>query len=431
MPSGTTGGKMLNRNFFKDESRNMKFLLLLCVLGSILPASAVKTELSGDMTICVNGKSFSVKPPEMLVEKAEKHLSFPLFNPAKAWYLSGTNPRKSTFHSLVTMRISTTPGGTPAEAGRDYLFSIPHNRVGLAPGSRLSPPVYLDYEYLAQRIDSVVESPTGTLEYRSGIPSGLTPRMPELVAGEKRILNVFLPPGCKKLSRENLYPVETIDFPKSGSTAAERIPQSLAKLRNGEPLRILAWGDSVTEGYRELNSADRWQEQFVRHLQERFPQAKIQLITNGWGGHNSDQFLNAPKSDARHHYPDRVLGQKPDLVISEFVNDSWYDAKRFARIYPRLLHDFRAANIEWIIVAPHHIKAMRNVDGEDSRPYVQMLREFTRTNRIALADVSDRYSRLYRLGIPFLTLFVNDYNHPDARGMKIYADTLMALFPEK
>ena len=48
---------------------------------------------------------------------------------------------------------------------------------------------------------------------------------------------------------------------------------------------------------------------------------------------------------------------------------------------------------------------------------------------IALADASRRYGRLWRQGIPYSSLMLNSINHPDARGMKLFADALMELFP--
>jgi hypothetical protein len=66
---------------------------------------------------------------------------------------------------------------------------------------------------------------------------------------------------------------------------------------------------------------------------------------------------------------------------------------------------------------------------DDPREYVKFLRNFTSKNKIPLADASLRYGRLWRQGIPYNTLMKNNINHPDARGMKIFADALMALFP--
>ena len=47
----------------------------------------------------------------------------------------------------------------------------------------------------------------------------------------------------------------------------------------------------------------------------------------------------------------------------------------------------------------------------------------------AVRGLARRYGRLWRQGIPYNTLMLNCINHPDYRGMRIFADALMELFP--
>lgn len=72
----------------------------------------------------------------------------------------------------------------------------------------------------------------------------------------------------------------------------------------------------------------------------------------------------------------------------------------------------------------------REID-HDPRPYVAGLRQFSEKHQVALADAAYRYGRLWRQGIPYSSLMSNAINHPDARGMTIFADALMEIFPEK
>ena len=70
----------------------------------------------------------------------------------------------------------------------------------------------------------------------------------------------------------------------------------------------------------------------------------------------------------------------------------------------------------------------RDIDN-DPRPYVAGLRQFSAKHNVALADAALRYGRLWRQGIPHTSVMMNSINHPDARGMKLFADALMELFP--
>ena len=44
-------------------------------------------------------------------------------------------------------------------------------------------------------------------------------------------------------------------------------------------------------------------------------------------------------------------------------------------------------------------------------------------------DASRRYGRLWRQGIPYLTLMENNINHPNEFGHTLFADSLIELFP--
>ena len=179
---------------------------------------------------------------------------------------------------------------------------------------------------------------------------------------------------------------------------------------------------------------NRWQAQFVERLRQRYPKAKIELVTEAWGGRNTSTYLAEPPG-SEHNYKEKVLGAKPDLVVSEFVNDAGLKPEQVAQRYGKLLADFQAIGAEWIILTPHYVRPdwmklarQREID-DDPRPYVAGLREFAPRHSVALADASLRWGRLWRQGLPYTTLLLNAVNHPDERGMKLFADSLMALFP--
>jgi lysophospholipase L1-like esterase len=201
----------------------------------------------------------------------------------------------------------------------------------------------------------------------------------------------------------------------------------MEKLRSGEPLHVLAWGDSVT-------TYERWQTMFVDRLRARYPQAKIELVTEAWGGRNTGTYLAEPPG-SEHNYAEKVLARRPDLIVSEFVNDAGLTPPQVEERYGRLLADFRAIGAEWVILTPHYVipewmglVRQRDID-DDPRPYVAGLRLFAEKHRLALADASRRYGRLWRQGIPYLTLMENNINHPNEFGHALFADSLMELFP--
>jgi lysophospholipase L1-like esterase len=286
------------------------------------------------------------------------------------------------------------------------------------------------------RLDSVVLTPDRKLAVRKGRPHVATPRPPDLAAGESRVGNVWLSGRIDTLSAENCFRVLETAFPeppRAAPTAAERLlPKTLAKLRSGEPVKILAWGDSVTECvYRPWEQ--KWQEQFAARLRARFPKASIIMMSEGWGGRTTTAYRSEPQGSPRN-FAAKVLGVKPDLIISEFINDASMNEAAVLENYGAILKDFQRIGAEWAILTPHYarpdwmgLKQEREID-QDPRPYVKGLRLFAENNRVALADASARWGRLWRQGLPYSTLLVNNINHPDERGMKLFADALMSLF---
>ena len=395
--------------------------------------------------------SVDVPRPEAVAVQHERCDPLPVFDP-NAWGgwqrgrpLAGLKAQECTacfvLHpDSVVVAAGTADDATRFERGRDWEADLAWGSVGRLPGGRIGPaqPVFVSYAYTPARLDSIVLDAAGALILRRGEPHIATPVPPALSDGETSLANVFIERRMDAISADCLYPILESGFPEpppSGPAVAARLlPGTLARLEGGEPLKVLAWGDSVTDGsFLDDPARERWQNQFVARLRERFPQAQIELITEAWGGRNTSLYLAEPPGSI-HNYQEKVLDAKPDLVVMEFVNDAGLPADVHEDRHLKLLEDFRRIGAEWIILTPHYIRPdwmglsrQREIDA-DPRPYVAFLRAFAARHGIALADASRRYGRLWRQGIPYNTLMKNTINHPDARGMRIFADSLMALF---
>jgi len=392
-----------------------------------------------------------VTPPQRVTVTAERHAGLPLFNPNTGGWVKGAQllalrAQETTTPFLLEPDSLVLRAGPGADAetfrrGQDYEADLDWGTVGRLPGGRIAEgqPVFASYRYAPLRLDAVVLTRDGKLALRPGEPRSAAPSPPPPRAGERSLGNIWIPGRISKLGPEHLFPVLETAYPeppKPKPTPAEtRLPRTLKKLRAGEAVRILAWGDSVTDaGYLPNPGRERWQEQFVARLRDRFPRGKIELVTEAWGGRNTASYLAEPPGSP-HNYREKVLGAKPDLVVSEFVNDAGLNPQQVQERYGRLLADFQAIGAEWIILTPHYVRPdwmglNRELDvDDDPRPYVAGLREFAARHPVALADASRRYGRLWRQGLPYSTLMLNSINHPDARGMKLFADALMELFP--
>ena len=431
-------------------------VVLLCCGSSVLQAASdnapAELRLKGDWTVAVTvpgnpplvGEVTIARPQEVLVVD-EKYNRLPDFNPkAPRWRkgvrLQGVIAAECSVEGLVdpeSLIVKASPGSaTPAfKMGTDYDADVISGCVSRLPAGKIAAnqPVFISYRYTKQRLDSIVLSAEGEIVIKQGTPDASMPTPPPLSAGERRLANIHIPGPLPALTKDNLFPILETAYPESqvkGPRPAELyLPNTMKKLRTGEPIKVLAWGDSVS-------TFNRYQSMFVERLRKRFPNAKIELVTEAWGGRNSGTYLAEPPG-SEHNYKEKVLAVKPDLIVSEFVNDAYLKEPQVEERYSQLLADFQKIGAEWIILSPHYVRpgwmglnSQREID-EDPRPYVKGLRLFAHKHHVALADASLRYGRLWRQGIPYLTLMENNINHPNVQGHEIFADALMALFPER
>ena len=413
--------------------------------------------VAGPWRIEVDGSVLAVEPSEIVAVERERYGKLPLFDATQPGWRRGQRLFRCQSQE-TSVKDGVVPGSlkvyaaadtdTPLEEGRDYRFDAEWSVVGRVPGGGIDEkqPVWISYRYGLARIDSIVHTAAGELLLRSGSGHICVPVPPAVTPGERALANVWVSPRLKRLTGEHIFPILETAYPEpptlSLAEARRLLPKTWKKLESGGTLRVLAWGDSVTHaGYlrgRPGFPETRWQGQFVIRLCKRFPDVKIELMTAAWGGRGSRHFVQAPPADREHHYETVVLGAKPDLVVMEFVNDSYLrDAAKLEEAYGKFLADFRRIGAEWIILSPHYVrpdwmglKREKNID-EDPRPYVANLRAFCAKHGVPLADASKRWGRLWRRGIPYTTLLLNAINHPDERGMAIFADSLMCLFPAK
>jgi lysophospholipase L1-like esterase len=384
----------------------------------------------------------SVPPPETVEVKAERHASVPLFNPRAGGWARGARlqrlvAQETTTPFLLEPQSLVVRSGEGADAttyrlGEDYQADLDWGTFGRTADSRIGEgqPVVVSYRYAPQRLDAVVLDKGGNVLLRRGEPRSSAARPADVVPTDRRLANIWLPGRMTKLGAEHVFPILETSYPEKAkpkpAPAEQLVPKALQKLRTGKKLRILAWGDSVTVGtYVPDPAHERWQEQFV---------ADIELVTEAWGGRNTGSYLAEPPG-SEHNYREKVLGAKPDLIVSEFVNDAGLNPQQVEERYSALLKDFQSIGAEWIILTPHYVRPdwmglnrERDID-KDPRPYVAGLREFAARHQVALADASLRYGRLWRQGIPYTTLMLNSINHPDAHGMRLFAEALIELFP--
>src|SRR4051794_24355959 len=202
-----------------------------------------------------------VTPPSMVHVTAEEYKSIPLFNPkAGGWVrgaqLLGVKAQETTSPGLLdggsfTLRSGPSSDSMLFQRGMDYEVDTDWGTFGRLPGSRISPdqPVFASYNHAALRLDAVVLGSDGKIRVRQGQPRAAAPAIPNIGAGERHLGNIYISGFIPRLGPDHMFPVLERAYPERRSKEkAGVITRVERRLRAGQGLRILAWGDSVTDG---------------------------------------------------------------------------------------------------------------------------------------------------------------------------------------
>ena len=344
-----------------------------------------------------------------------KHLSPGALDPASVVIL----------HSTEVLTVALVD--SPQAATCDVLLDGVWGGLGLGPSGKLKPEdeVSIDYRVSQRRVDALVRAADGSERIRAGEPAQLIPELPAAGSGETLLARIFVDyrqDGSNAEVLPLLAPAGAAPF----TTGPETLPKTVAKLRAGQPLSVVCWGDSVTEGG-DLEAHQRHGDLLGVRLAQLDPQAVVQTIAVG--GSNSRQWLIADYPGVSPH-PSRqkdcdfarILAAKPDLVVIEFVNDQWMSRADAEKHYRTLVTKLHAAGSEVLLLTPQRNwerdGSIRAVDG---RGLVAAFRTVGHDGvGVGVADMAGRWEHLWREGIPFPALLANGFNHPDARGHHLF-----------
>lgn len=203
------------------------------------------------------------------------------------------------------------------------------------------------------------------------------------------------------------------------------LPRTIAKLRARQPLRIVLLGDSISAGASascSFNAAPQRADYFNRviaNLHERFGSVIVPAnfsaggTTCAWGLTQSD----------------RVIGQKPDLVLLAFGMNGGESATEYGAIIKKTVEAIRAGcpNADFILVASMTGNPdLSNFPASHFEGYRDALKALQGPG-VAVADMTTMWIDLLKHKT-FADLTGNGVNHPNDFGHIVYANVIEALF---
>jgi lysophospholipase L1-like esterase len=192
--------------------------------------------------------------------------------------------------------------------------------------------------------------------------------------------------------------------------------KTIARLRAGQAVRIVALGDSLTYGW----MAEKGYIDFLQALlKERYPAAAVSFLNRGIPGDTARGGLE--------RLNEQVIEQKPDLVFVQFgLNDAFCGcppvqyAATVSRIIERLCNESSA---EILLLTSVALADPR--ENEIALKYYAELERLSREQCVPIARVHAFWQE--KTGGDFKGLVQADLVHPTAAGYRLMAEAIMQV----
>ncbi len=194
-----------------------------------------------------------------------------------------------------------------------------------------------------------------------------------------------------------------------------RLEKFIQKLKNDEPVNIVTFGGSITEGAGAVNFTYSYSDHFVNSLLETYPLTNGRYHNSGLGGTPSTLGLMRYERDVTE-----TLGTNPDLVIIEFaVND--YEEPTNGRAYESLVRTILEKDEDAAVILLFSVfKSKWNLQ----EAYIPIGEHYG----LPMVSIKDAIATAYAGNHLNDTEFFADIYHPTNYGHEIMSDCLIELF---
>jgi len=198
-----------------------------------------------------------------------------------------------------------------------------------------------------------------------------------------------------------------------------KLKNSIQKLTSGEPLRIIALGDSLTQGWMVRKG---YLDFMAEMLERRFPDCTVSILNRGIPGDTAEGGLFRLRED--------VLDDDPDLVFIQFaLNDAFTGVPpaQFKNTVRTIVDHIRTDTGAEILLVTSVPIMHQDVDFMAENFYSR-LSELSTEENIPIALVHQYWKKKMAQGTDIRTLVQMDMVHPNVEGYRLMAEAIMEVF---
>ncbi len=197
------------------------------------------------------------------------------------------------------------------------------------------------------------------------------------------------------------------------------LKKTLNKLNKGQPLTIVALGDSLTHGWMvEKGYIDFLQEM----LPKKYPMSKISMINQGIPGDTALGGMYRTDSEVLYH--------DPDLVFIQFaLNDAFsnHSPETYKQNIQSIVEKIQNSSEAEIMLITSVFMENKH-DYQIVEKFYNALIDISEDYNISIALVHKYWEMMISRGIVFNSLVQTDQVHPTEKGYKLMAEAIMEVF---
>lgn len=166
--------------------------------------------------------------------------------------------------------------------------------------------------------------------------------------------------------------------PKGVSKTMRSLPNVARKLAEHQPVTIIAFGSSSTEGYGSTGPEFTYPNRLAAQLKRKYPTADITVLNRGKGGEDAPEMMQRLKQ--------AVIDEKPDLVIWQVGTNAILrnlDVTATITLVEEGISRIQAAGADVVLVDPQYVPAV-NQKGESASRMVQLLNKVAGQRHIGI-----------------------------------------------
>jgi len=166
--------------------------------------------------------------------------------------------------------------------------------------------------------------------------------------------------------------------PKGGVQPLGSLPHVASKLASGQPVVIIAFGSSSTNGFGSTSPEFTYPNRLAAQLRRQYPTADITVITRGKGGDDAPEMMKRLQAEVIDMHPDLVIWQVGTNAVLRNL-----DPAETAKLVDDGVARIQSAGSDVVLVDPQYSPRVTE-RGESASQMVQLLRKVASLHHIGI-----------------------------------------------